>query len=234
MTNETPVAEPVDAPAPGPVRWSPMAMASLMLSVLPFVSAVAPVLGIAALVRMRSRPNLRGQPLAWAGIILGLVTTGATAGMGWMIAQGARTITERPGEALRAAWAGDAEGFRSRMAGEANEATAERLAGWVAPLRSRCGEFEALELDFERKAPEPGTPAPEREMTAPYIARFRGPAGQSSVPTMVVFEKPAGGSAREVRVRRFEFDLPDGTRIVLPEDGPRQQPVTGSSAERPR
>ena len=91
MTNDH-AADRAGTDAPGPVRWSPMAMASLMLSVLPFVSAVAPVLGAAALVRMRSRPNLRGKPLAWAGIVLGLVTTGATAGMGWMIAQGAKMV----------------------------------------------------------------------------------------------------------------------------------------------
>jgi hypothetical protein len=232
MTNDH-AADRAGTDAPGPVRWSPMAMAALMLSVLPFVSAVAPVLGAAALVRMRSRPNLRGKPLAWAGIVLGLVTTGATAGMGWMIAQGAKAITERPGEALRAAWSGDAEGFRARMSGAAHEATADRIAAWIEPLRSRFGGFEGLELDFARKAPAPGDPMPEREMTAPYVARFRGPAGDASVPATVVFEKPTGGSAQDVRIRRFEFDLPGGTRIVLPEDGTRQQPGTGSSAERP-
>lgn len=228
-----PDANEATSDAPGPIRWSPMAMASLMLSVLPFVSAVAPVLGVAALVRMRSRPNLRGTPLAWAGIVLGVVTTAATAGMGWMIAQGAKAITARPGEALRAAWTGDAEGFRARMSGVAHEATADRIAAWIEPLRSRFGGFEGLELDFGRNAAQPGDPRPEREMTAPYIARFRGPAGDAAVPTVVVFEKPTGGSAQDVLVRRFEFDLPGGTRIVLPDDGTRQQPGTGSSAERP-
>ena len=214
--------EPVGATSDvvGPSRWSPLALGALVLSVLPIVSVVSPVLGAAALVRLRAKPTERGRALAWAAIVLGLTTSSAQLGLGLMMANAARAVTERPADALRAAWAGDAEAFRARMAGTAGEATAAGLAALVSPLRDRLGEFVSLDIDLARKLPPPAGPVPEGELSAPFVASFRGAAGPVRVPTVVIYERPAAGQGpTDVRIRRFEFDLPDGTRIVWPEDG---------------
>lgn len=225
MTTETLTPDTQTSERVGPSRWNPIAIAALLVSVLPVVSVAAPVLGLVALLRLRSRPHERGRALAWAAIVIGLTTSAAQAGLGWLMAEVHRATVERPAEALRAAWSGDAEAFRERMAGPGHEATSDRVAAWVAPLRASLGEFEALEPDFGRAVPEPTVPVPEREMSGLFKARFRGAAGTTSVPATVVYERPLAGEApTSVRVRRYEFEMPDGTRIVWPEDGPRERP----------
>ena len=222
MSTEPSPVGPVNATSDrvGPSRWSPLALGALVLSVLPIASAVSPVLGVVALVQLRARPNERGRALAWAAIVLGLTTSSAQLGLGFMMANAARAVTERPADALRAAWSGDAEAFRARMAGPAGEATAARMDAMVAPLRARLGEFVSLEIDRQRTLPPPTGPVPEGELSAPFVASFQGAAGVARVPTVVVYQRPAAGQGpTEVRVRRFEFDAPDGTRIVWPEDG---------------
>lgn len=225
MTTDTTTPDEPMSERVGPSRWNPIAMAALLVSVLPVVSVLAPVLGLVALLRLRARPLERGRALAWAAIVIGLTTSAAQAGLGWLMAEVHRATVERPAEALRAAWTGDAEGFRERMAGPAHEATSDRVAAWVAPLRASLGEFEGLAPDFGRTVPEPTVPLPEREMSGLFRASFRGPSGTVTVPATVVYERPLAGEApTAVRVRRYEFEMPDGTRIVWPEDGSRERP----------
>ncbi|MFM8818495.1 MAG: hypothetical protein ACKOHI_11590, partial [Phycisphaerales bacterium] len=90
-----------DAPAP-PTRWSPLALASLVTSVLPLASALAPLLGLAALIGLRRRPHLRGQALAWAGIAVGIAATGLQVAGAWSIARAFNTLAARPRERLPA------------------------------------------------------------------------------------------------------------------------------------
>jgi hypothetical protein len=59
----------------------------------------------------------------------------------------------------------------------------------------------------------------EREMRALYVAVFRKDSGLTRLPLEVTFERPVGVDAvTAILVRRFRFDLPDGTRIVFPDD----------------
>jgi hypothetical protein len=211
--------EPPDAPVPQ-ARWSPLAIASIVTSVLPLASALAPILGVAALVGLRRRPHLRGQALAWAGIAVGIAATGLQAAGAWSIARAFNTLAARPEQALRSAWTGDAEGLRGAMTPPGNEATEARVAAWVTELRGRFGEFESV-----RMAPAAATsPAPvgEREMRASYEASFRRADGTVvTVPLAVTFERPATSEAIDsIRVRRLAFMPADGARIVWPDDEP--------------
>ncbi|MFM9097792.1 MAG: hypothetical protein ACKOQW_05805, partial [Phycisphaerales bacterium] len=61
-----------------------------------------------------------------------------------------------------------------------------------------------------------------------YVGRFAAVDGP--VRTMVTFERPGAATAvAAMRVRRFEFLLPDGTRIVLPPDD--EQPAANAPTE---
>jgi hypothetical protein len=78
-------------------------VASIVLSVLPVGSAVAPVLGATALLQMRRRTDLRGRALAWAGIAVGLVATGLMVLAAWGVWKATEALAMRPDVALRAA-----------------------------------------------------------------------------------------------------------------------------------
>lgn len=211
-----------DAAHPRPDRWSPLAVASIVLSVLPVGSAVAPVLGATALLQMRRRTDLRGRALAWAGIAVGLVATGLMVLAAWGVWKATEALAMRPDVALRAAWAGDAERFRQQMTEPGSLATAAQLEAWVAPVRTRLGEL--LEVRMGEHAPTAEGPVPERELPAAYEAVFAGAGSELgtapvTVPVVVTFARPASTEAIDsIRIKRFLFKMPDGTRIVFPED----------------
>lgn len=211
-------------------RMSPLAMASIVTSVLPVASLLAPVLGIAALLQLRRRPDLRGAAVAWGGIVLGIVASALMVGGAYWMYRSLEQLADRPGTALAAAWAGDAEAFRAQMAAPANEVTTARLAEWVAPVKERLGTFARAEM-APAPPPAPPQPLPEREMRAAYVCRFESAGASTSVPTVVVFERPlATESVAAIRIRRFEFELPGGARIVFPPDEQRDAPSDGRTA----
>ena len=220
----------------GPVRWSRLAMASIVLSVLPIGSILAPLLGVVALFRFRGRPNLLGRGLAWGGIVLGFIASAIMVASAYGIYRSFVDLTARPSTALQAAWTGDAEQFRLQMAGPGKDATAATINEWIAPLRDRCGTLDAVELAPSTPAVT-GTTQPvartEREMRALYVAVFRKDSGVTRVPLEVTFERPVGVDAvTAILVRRFCFDLPDGTRIVFPDDE-RTDPEQPAADPRP-
>ncbi len=224
--------EPTEAPVPH-ARWSALAIGSIVTSVLPLASALAPLLGVIALVGLRRRPHLRGQALAWAGIAIGIAATGLQVAGAWSIAHAFNTLAARPEQALHAAWAGDAEGLRSAMTPPGNEATEARIAAWVAELRGRFGEFESVRM--APAAPGPAAPVGEREMRASYEASFRRPDGTvAAVPLAVSFERPATSEAIDsIRVRRFAFIPGDGARIVWPDEEPAADDGAKQDAAKP-
>lgn len=232
MTDDHPQAHedapsPADPPTGAPPRWSALALVSLVLSVLPVGSLLAPVLGLAALIQLRRRSDLRGAGIAWAGIAVGVVASALMVGGAWTLWREFTQLSGRPALALRAAWDGDAPVFREQMAAPGREASAERLRDWAAPLRGRLGEFRGLELAPE-PPPPPEKPLPDTEMRALYVGRFASVEGP--VRTTVTFERPgAATSVAAIRVRRFEFLLPDGARIVFPPDD--EQPAANAPTE---
>ena len=217
-----------DAPVPAR-RWSTLALVSLVLSVLPVVSVVAPLAGLAALLQLRRRPDLRGAGIAWAGIAVGIVASSLMVGGAWSLWREFMLLSERPAVALRAAWAGDAPLFRQQMAGAGREASTETLHAWTTPVRARLGELRGLEMS-KAPPPAPEKPLPDTEVRAAYLGSFSGVEG--TVPVTVTFERPVAASgAAQIRVRRFEFLLPDGTRIVFPPDD--QQPAASAATDGP-
>jgi hypothetical protein len=209
--------------ADGPVRWSRLAMASIVLSVLPIGSILAPLLGVVALFRFRGRPNLLGRGLAWGGIVLGLVASSIMVVSAYGLSRSLVDLTARPSTALQAAWAGDAEQFRLQLVGPGKDATAATIAEWIAPLREQYGTLESVEMDTSGPrtgaASTPVVPRTEREMRGLYVAVFRNDSGVTRLPLNVTFESPVGVNwITAILVRRFRFDLPDGTRIVFPDD----------------
>ena len=167
---------------------------------------------------------------------LGLVASAIMVASAYGLSRSLVDLTARPSTALQAAWAGDAEQFRLQMAGPGKDATAATINEWIAPLRERCGTLDAVELAPSTPAVT-GTTQPvartEREMRALYVAVFRKDSGVTRVPLEVTFERPVGVDAvTAILVRRFCFGLPDGTRIVFPDDE-RTDPEQPAADPRP-
>jgi hypothetical protein len=212
-----------DAPPPydpaemGPRRRSALAVFSLVLSVLPVGSVVAPVLGAMALVRMRRDPRLDGAPLAWAGIVVGVVATTLMAGGAWMQWVAFQHVVEMPRLALEAAFRGDAEAFRAQMSKPGADARTADVRAFADALRERFGEFRGLRIGDQR-LPKEAAPRSEREAPAPFTATF----ARGEVPVVVLYESVDGRAfgVGSMLVRRFTFAPPGGARIVFPDDEP--------------
>ncbi|MFO0961947.1 MAG: DUF4190 domain-containing protein [Phycisphaerales bacterium] len=221
MTPDLPGPEDAyDPEEMGPRPRSHLALASLILSVVPGLSLAAPILGMAALVGIRRNPKYTGAPLAWAGIVVGTIVSALVVGMAMAQARAMEEMIARPGAAMEAAFRGDADGFRAAMTRPGCEATRAQVAAWVAPLRTAMGELRSLRLGDQVPQGD-ATKLPEHEVLAAYVAEFE----RGAVPVRVLFELPhSGGSGPVPLVRRMRFDLPDGTRIVFPDDEPDATP----------
>jgi hypothetical protein len=193
-----------------------MAVLSVILGVLPVVSPIAPLLGAAALLRMRQDPRLEGRLLAWAGIVVGTVVTAGTYGGAYYLARSIREMADRPAVALRAAMAGDASTFRAQFTGPATSLSAAGITGWADALHARFGALEGVDLaKAPPKTPPAGGPTSTRFEGA-YVVRF----ARATIPARVLFELPSegGASVGGYRLRRIVLEPEGEAAIVFPDD----------------
>ncbi len=218
----------------GPRHRSMLAVASIVMSVLPIASFVAPVLGIAALFTMRRNPKVDGAILAWAGIIVGSVASAVTLGGAYMQYRSFTELVGRPQRALMAAFAGDTEGFRAEMTKPGSQVPSAELERWVTELRAAHGALRGVRI-ADRAPPNAVPPKSDRQTPAAFVALFE----RDEVPMTVLFEAEDGRAfgVGTLRIRRFTLDPAAGTRIVFPDDDPvaptEQPPEHGIAAPRP-
>lgn len=213
MNDAIPAYDPAEM---GARRRSALAVLSLVLSVLPVGSLLAPVLGAVALVQMRRDPRLDGRALAWAGIVVGIVASSLMLGGAWMQWVAFRHVVEMPRIAIESAMAGDADRMRAELCKPGSEATSADVRAFGAALRSAFGEFRGLQVDSKPPA-DAGQPR-EREVRAPFIAAFE----RGDVPLTVLYESVEGRGfgVGSMLVRRLVFRPAAGPRIVFPDDEP--------------
>jgi hypothetical protein len=207
----------------GPRRRSALAVLSLVLSVLPVGSLVAPILGTVALVQLRRDPRLDGRALAWAGIVVGVVASSLMVGGAWMQWVSFQRVVEMPRIAIEAAMASDADAMRAQLSKPGSEATSADIQAFGGTLRSSFGTFRGLRVD-SRPPAEAGQPR-DREVRAPFIATFE----RGEVPLTVLYESVDGRGfgIGSMLVRRLSFLPAGGPRIVFPDDepvAPKQEP----------
>lgn len=189
-----------------PPKTSGLAVASLVCGLIffcPVTTVLAPLLGVAAAARLHGNPALRGRGLAAVGSVIGIVATAL-----WVLA-GVRfygamigPVYERPGEALRAGFAGDTAGFRACFYGPGETAADSEAQIFVEALRQRYGEFAS---GSPREPVGPGGPI----MTFSYVLRF----GTRTVPAeiRVVMADPDAGAwpGRLAWIRVIDPELGD-------------------------
>lgn len=207
---------------PGPTRRSSLAVLALVLSVLPFLSVLGPVLGGVALVRMRGNPRLEGRGFAWCSIVLGTVVSLAVFLLAWQTAAQIRQVVMLPDVALRAAERGDGAAFRSTMTGPGATVESATLVAWARTLQERFGPLQKVELAEHAPATTPSPGEHGDRMAAAYIVIFE----RAQVPATVLFEVPPQSISGllQARIRRITLEPPGESRIVFPDDEPSQQP----------
>lgn len=214
MTAMPPLVDSPSADFAAPAR-SRLAVLSLITGVLPVISPIAPLLGVAALLRMRRDSRLEGRLLAWAGIVVGTIVTLGTYGSAYYLARSLRDMADRPGVALRAAVTGDSTTFRAQFTGPGSSISASGITDWADALQSRFGAYEGVELAKEPpKKPPEGGPTSTRFEGA-YTVRF----ARATVPARVLFELPTEGNATVggYRMRRIVLEPAGAAAIVFPD-----------------
>ena len=131
-----------------------MATASLICSLIlccPIVTLVGVILGIVALVKIRGSA-MSGRGIAWAGIIIGILTTTLTTlfmiiavnvGLG-VLEQTPESVTT----AIKAGITGDIEKFRMEFTHEAVAASDDEITSFLETISTRYGVFDKAVIDM--------------------------------------------------------------------------------------
>ena len=131
-----------------------MATASLICSLIlccPIVTLVGVILGIVALMRIRGSA-MSGRGLAWAGIIIGILTTTLTTlfmiiavnvGLG-VLEQTPDSVTT----AIKAGITGDIEKFRMEFTHDAVAASDDEITSFLETISTRYGVFDKAVIDM--------------------------------------------------------------------------------------
>jgi len=131
-----------------------MATASLICSLIlccPIVTLVGVILGIVALMKIRGSA-MSGRGIAWAGIIIGILTTTLTTlfmiiavnvGLG-VLEQTPESVTT----AIKAGITGDIEKFRMEFTHEAVAASDDEITSFLETISTRYGVFDKAVIDM--------------------------------------------------------------------------------------
>ena len=158
-------------------KRSGLATASFICSLIfccPVVTLVGVILGIVAILQIRGS-QMTGCGLAWAGIIIGVITTALSTLFLVFAANAALSVLEQTPQtvtaALKAGFSGDIEGFRAEFSHDAVSANDEELATFIETLTSRYGTFDEAVIDMQ-----------------PMQGEQKSSAGQAELPMQLVFE----------------------------------------------
>lgn len=226
-----------------PAKTSGLAIASLICSCIfccPITTLLGPLLGLIAVLRIKSNPQLKGTGLAVVAILLGLIFT-ILQGFGakFMWDNFYRVMLRGPNDALVAGFGGDPAGFRTDFTGDAENATDPEIQAFVDDLRDRYGEFTKAwihpESDF------PGTGDESTEMTYELVfadatvtcdamvVLFQPPDGPPSFllesltvrdPNLGDLHFPAGSEAdADADADDTDADAENGTQDEAPDSG---------------
>jgi hypothetical protein len=131
-----------------------MATASLICSLIlccPIVTLVGVILGIVALLKIRGSA-MSGRGLAWAGIIIGILTTTLTTLFMIIVLILTLGVLEQTPEsvttAIKAGITGDIEKFRMEFTHDAVAASDDEITSFLETITTRYGVFDKAVIDM--------------------------------------------------------------------------------------
>jgi hypothetical protein len=158
-----------------PQRTSGLAIGSLISSLIfccPITTIIGVVVGLVALGRISSNPQLKGRGIAMTGIVLGILFTIGQIWIGFKIYEGYGIFRDAPYVALEPGFQGDYAAFRDAFGAAGQAATDDDARAFIDALRSRYGELRGSDIDFKAfqgmQQPAPG----QTEFTLPWLIVF--------------------------------------------------------------
>lgn len=158
----------------------------------PPMSLLAAITGGVALRQIRRDASLHGRGLAWAAVVVGLLS--ATI-FGWLLwTNGLDTLWRGPNPPVRALMRADTASMPLHWTGPAAELPAEALRAFAAPLEERHGGFREARNSASRLA------SLQQDGRDPVV----------TVPVTLVFER--GAVEADLGLQRFD---PDRGGVVM-------------------
>jgi hypothetical protein len=198
-------------------KRSGMATASLICSLIlccPIVTLVGVILGIVALLRIRSS-NLSGKGLAWGGIIIGVVATTLSSlfiafavNMAFDILE--QTQTSVTG-ALESGIQGDIAGFREEFSAGAISGSDEEIKIFVDTLTSRYGNFDKAVIDMEAMQDGQQSSGDQAEMPMQLVFETKTVSS-----TVLILFVPGGDSFLDIQIQCLLIHDPENGELAFP------------------
>lgn len=153
---------------------SKLAIWSLICSLIlccPITTLLGPLLGLIGLAKIGGNPMLKGKGLAVAGILIGLLGTGAW-GLGIykaapVVGPMFSLMSTGPGHALSTGLGGDVAGFKASFHGAGATASDAEAQAFLGELTNRYGAYVSSQL---QPGAQPGMG--QTEFILPYIVTF--------------------------------------------------------------
>jgi hypothetical protein len=176
-------------------------VASLAASVgvlCPVLTIAGALLGVRALVEIKTHPGRRGRGLALAGLWIGVAATIAwVVFVVWWNANVRHLLMRGPEDALRAAYAGEFTAFRQEFTGKGATASDDEIRAFIALLRERHGQFvESRQDDMVAKPTQTG----ERSVTIPVMYTFEKDNARGEV-QVLLFARMLAAKLQSITVK---------------------------------
>jgi len=196
-----------------------MATASLICSLIlccPIVTLVGVILGIVALLKIRGSA-MSGRGLAWAGIIIGILTTTLTTlfmiiainiGLG-VLEQTPESVTT----AIKAGITGDIEKFRMEFTHDAVAASDDEITSFLETITTRYGVFDKAVIDMAtmQAGQQPSTGEGESELPIQLVFETK------TISAIAVFTLAIGtDSLIDVQIQCLLIRDPENGDVAFP------------------
>ncbi|MFT4592675.1 MAG: hypothetical protein ACI9JK_000372 [Phycisphaerales bacterium] len=202
---------------------SKLAVWSLICSLIiccPIATIFGPILGVIALIKMKSNPR-SGRKMAISGIVIGAITTVLSVGALLFAATTAikfmNQVTESASEVITASYAKEYDKARDSFAEQTNDVTDEALQLFANELQSRYGAFDSITVNWSA---EEQLLEPEGLLTPmPVILIFE----TESVHATIMFEVVPGEDFVASKFCCIQIEDAVHGNIIFPLDSPCAQ-----------
>lgn len=202
--------------------WAMLSLLCSLVVFCPVLTLLGPLLGVKALMDIRSRPWLRGRGIALAGIIIGLIATAMSGGAGYWWHVNVRTpILHGPAEELRAGYAGDYDRFRAGFIGAGAEASDDAVEAFFRELDRRYGRLISITQD---RTVEDEDDAEGLNPYVPYVFHFEREIASAEA-ELVLFAEGLSPRWKSIMISDpawGELIYPPGAERVWPRSPDRQ------------
>ena len=199
---------------------SGLAVTALVFSLIiccPITTIIGPILGVIALVRMKSKPHISGKGFAWSAIVVGIVATVLWAIASMFIAKFATEFVEQTKrvstETIQAGYDGDYDTFRSHLARSSSTVTDGEIKTFIELLKKRFGTFDTAFLNMQEQNQDIQSTNREAPIPIRFIFETKDTTGY------IVFEfVPGKDLDYEMQIGCIKIRDPENGDIIFPPD----------------